>query len=423
MSAPVPSPSSGPSWVRRLPMYGLPREVWVLTAVAFFVALGFGILAPAIPVFAKTFGVSNLAASSVISVFALMRFVSALAGGRLVDRFGERVILATGIGIVAVSSFVAGLSESFPQLLLLRGIGGVGSAMFTVSALSLLLRVSAPEQRGQASGSFQSGFLLGGIFGPAFGGPLTEWSLRAPFFVYAATLAAAGTVAMVFLAHSSLRAKDQKSGAERAPTSLKTAFRSSAYRAAVINNFANGWSIFGVRAALIPIFVVEGLEVGAKWTGIGLVVGAVSQVLVLIPAGRLADTRGRKPFLLAGAALALLAAVVLAFSGSVPPYLIAMMLFGSASAMIGVSSAAVVGDVIEGRGGTPVAAYQMAADAGTFTGPLVAGALSDTYSYETAFLATAGVSVIALLTVLGMPETKPREPNEPVRSGSEDPPP
>ncbi len=393
-------------------MYGLPREVAVLTAVAFFVALGFGILAPAIPVFAKSFDVSNLAASSIISVFALMRFVSALAGGTLVNRLGERVVLASGIAIVAVSSFFAGLSQSFPQLLLLRGIGGVGSAMFTVAALSLLLRVASADERGQASGSFQSGFLLGGIFGPAFGGPLTEWSIRAPFFVYAGTLAAAGSVAMVFLARTSLHERDAVTGADHAPTSLRTAFRSSAYRAAVVNNFANGWSIFGVRAALIPIFVVEGLKVGASWTGIGLVVGALTQVAVLIPAGRLADRRGRKPYLLAGAALALVAAVVLAFSGTVAPYLVAMALFGAASALIGVSSAAVVGDVIGGRGGTPVAAYQMAADAGTFTGPLVAGALSDTYSYETAFLATAGVSVIAVLAVMVMPETKPAQPPE-----------
>ncbi len=391
----------------RLPMSGLPPEVAVLTAVAFFVALGFGILAPAIPIFAKTFGVSNLAASSIISVFALMRFVSALGGGRLVDLFGERIILATGIGIVAVSSLFAGFSQSFPQLLLLRGIGGVGSAMFTVSALSLLLRVASAEQRGQASGSFQAGFLVGGIVGPAFGGALTEWSIRAPFFVYAGTLAAAGSVAMIFLARTSLKERDTQTGADHAPTSLRVAFRSSAYRAAVVNNFANGWSIFGVRAALIPIFVVEGLGVGALWTGIGLVVGAVSQVLVLIPAGKLADTRGRRPYLLGGAILALVAAVVLALSNSIPPYLVAMALFGAASALIGVSSAAVVGDVIGGRGGTPVAAFQMAADAGTFTGPLVSGALSDTYSYETAFLATAGVSVIALITVLRMPETKP----------------
>lgn len=409
-AAPLPhsETSEGAKTYRlRLPMHGLPREVGVLTAVAFCVALGFGIVAPAIPVFAKDFGVSNLAASSVVSVFALLRFVSALGGGFLVDRFGERLVLATGIGIVAVSSLLAGLSQSFAQLLVLRGVGGVGSAMFSVSALSLLLRVTGPEQRGQASGSFQSGFLVGGIVGPAFGGPLTEWSIRAPFFVYAATLAAAGAVAMVFLARTSLRDKDAAPGAAVSPTSLAKAFRARAYRSAVVNNFSNGWSIFGVRAALVPIFVVEGLKVGAAWTGIGLVLGALTQVLVLIPAGRLADTRGRKPYLMAGAALALAAGVILAFSTTIPPYLAAMAVFGAASALIGVSSAAVVGDVIGGRGGKPVAVYQMAADLGTFTGPLVAGALSDAFGFESAFFATAAVSLIALLTVVRMPETKP----------------
>jgi MFS family permease len=404
-----PLPSRRPSGLTSV-LHGLtelPREVIVLAAVAFCVALGFGIVVPAIPVFAKSFGVSNFWASSVVSVFALMRFVSAFGGGFLVNRLGERLVLALGIGIVAVSSAMAGFAQSFPELLALRGIGGVGSAMFTVSALSLLLRVSAPEQRGQASGAFQSGFLIGGIAGPLLGGPLTEWSIRAPFFVYAVTLAAAGAVALVFLARTSLRDREQAVGSAHAPTAFRQAVRSSAYRAAVVNNFANGWSIFGVRAALIPIFVVEGLQVGAKWTGIGLTVGAVTQILVLVPAGRLADTRGRKPFLLSGAALGLVAAIVLAPSTSIPPYLVAMALFGAASALIGVSSAAVVGDVIGGRGGTPVAAYQMAADAGTFTGPLVAGALSDSFSFEAAFVATGAVSLVAVLTVLRMPETRP----------------
>ena len=47
--------------------------------------------------------------------------------------------MATGIYIVAVSSGLAGISQSYVQLLLLRGLGGIGSAMFTVSAFTLLL--------------------------------------------------------------------------------------------------------------------------------------------------------------------------------------------------------------------------------------------------------------------------------------------
>ena len=63
--------------IRRTPLLaGLPREVAVLSSVSFAVALGFGILIPVLPVFARTFGVSALEASAVVSVFALVRFVT-----------------------------------------------------------------------------------------------------------------------------------------------------------------------------------------------------------------------------------------------------------------------------------------------------------------------------------------------------------
>jgi len=385
----------------RNPFGSLPPEVVVLTAVAFSVALGFGIVAPAIPLFA---------AGGVISVFALVRFASAPLAGRLVNGAGERVVLATGIGIVGVSSLLAGLSGSYLQLVVLRGVGGFGSALFTVSSFALLLRVVAPDQRGRAAGTYQTGFLLGGIAGPAFGGPLTAWSLRAPFFAYAGTLLVAGGVAMVFLARAALRHDNLANLAaagmtDHAPTPLGTALRSSAYRAAVANNFAVGWAIFGVRSSLIPLFVVEGLRLGPSWTGAGLVLSAVVQAVVLIPAGRLVDTRGRRPYLRAGAAFSLAAGVTMAVAGGAPLFLLGMALYGTGSALLGVSCAAVVGDVIGGRGGTPVAAFQMASDAGAFIGPLVAGLLADAASFQGAFLATAGVCALAFATTLVMPET------------------
>jgi MFS family permease len=322
---------------------------------------------------------------------------------------GERVVLASGIGIVAVSSLLAGMSGSYTQLLVLRGIGGFGSALFTVSSFALLMRVAAPDQRGRSAGTYQTGFLLGAIAGPAFGGPLTAWSLRAPFFVYAVTLMVAGGVAMVFLARTALHEHEVAAGtADIAPTPLGTALRSPAYRAAVANNFAVGWAIFGVRSSLIPLFVVEGLRLGPSWTGAGLVLSAVVQALVLIPVGRLVDTRGRRPFLQGGGAFSMAAGVAMALAGSPPLFMIGMALYGTGSAMLSVSCAAVVGDVIGGRGSTPVAAFQMASDAGAFLGPLVAGLLADAASFEVAFLATAAVSGLAFATTLVMPETRRR---------------
>ena len=75
----------------------LPLEVPVLAAIAFAVAVGFGIVAPVIPLYARELGVGATLAGAVVSVFAGMRLVSGLLGGRLVDRFSERSVLTAGL--------------------------------------------------------------------------------------------------------------------------------------------------------------------------------------------------------------------------------------------------------------------------------------------------------------------------------------
>ncbi|HEX2807806.1 MAG TPA: MFS transporter [Kineosporiaceae bacterium] len=392
---------------------GLPREVAVLSAVAFCVALGFGIVAPALPVFAKSFGVTATQASSVISVFALLRLISAVPAGWLIDRIGERAVLAVGLSIVAVSSALAGLSTTFDQLLVLRGAGGLGSAMFSVSAMALLLRSVGPDQRGRAAGAFQGGFLLGGVAGPAVGGLVTGISIRLPFFVYAATLAAAVVVVVTMMARTQLRAKDATDPltAEPAGThgwaTLRRALGQRAYMTVLTVNLGNGFTSFGLRSAIVPLFVVYALRLSPAWTGYGLLASALVQAILLLPAGRLADTRGRKPALIIGTASGSVGFSVLALSGSIPMFLIAMGILGGSAALLGSAPAAVVGDITGGRRSGPVVAtYQMMSDVGAVAGPLIAGYIVDrTGSYETGFFVGAAVIAVAFALSTVMPET------------------
>jgi MFS family permease len=406
----------------RSPFEGLPREVGVLVAVAVAVAVGFGVVAPAIPEFARSFGVGKTAAGAVISAFALMRFVSALGGGRLVDAVGERIILTIGIGIVAVSTGLAGLSQSYVQLLVLRGIGGVGSAMFTVSATALLFRVVDDSNRGRATGLFQSGFLIGGLLGPLVGGFLTEYSLRLPFFVYAVSLVAAGSIGAVFLRaarprtrlardHDPRACEPSQPAGPPAPhehvlnTSLRDAWAHPAYRAAVAVNFAIGWSFFGVRASLIPLFVTEALHQRALWIGVGFLCSSLVQASFLTTAGRFVDRHGRRPAMIGGTLTAGASLGLLALSTALPLYLVAMTAIGLGGAFVGTAPGAVVGDIMRGRGGSVVAVFQMASDAGSITGPLAAGWLADTASFGAAFGACAVVMAAAAAMAVRMPET------------------
>ena len=375
----------------------------MLVVVAFFVALGFGIVAPALPLFARDFGVGKAAAASVVSAFAFLRIAFAFPAGRLIDALGERLVLGAGIGIVAVSSLLAGLAQSYWQLLVLRGAGGVGSAMFSIAANSLIVRMVPSVQRARAVGLWQGGFLLGGIAGPGLGGVVTNASIRLPFFLYAGTLAVAGGVALVALRHTPLEDKTASGAIRR--TSLRTALRHPAYRAALATVFADSWASMGVRAALIPLYVQEGLHRSVIWTGIGFWCVAGINGAVLLPAGRFADRVGRKPVLVAGTAISASSFVLLALSSSLPAFLIAMGILGLGSGLIDVAPGAIVGDVIEGRGGPVFAAYSMSGDIANVVGPVATGALAES-SYAGAFALTAGI--LAGATAMGamMPETR-----------------
>ena len=390
----------------------LPREVRVLAIIAFVVALGFGVVAPAIPLFVRDYGVGTTAVGFAVSAFAFARFVSAFGSGSLVERIGERVVLATGLIIVAVTTGAAGLAGSFPLFVSLRAAGGIGSAMFTVSALSLLLRTSPPAQRGRAAATYQGGFILGGIAGPAAGGFLAEISPRVPFLVYAGFLLVAGAVTLVLLRPAALgpvapATPSPTDAVPAVPGGLRAALRSRAYLAALVANLGVGWVLFGVRNSLVPLYVTEELGKTVAWAGAGLLAGSIAQAVGLLRAGRLSDSWGRRPSLVLGSGLATASIAVLVLPPALGIFLLAMATLGLGASLLASVPAAVIGDLSPARGGRLVAVFQMVADLGAVTGPLVAGWLTDAFSYQVAFGVSAAVLGLGLLAALTMPRPVP----------------
>ncbi|MGY1744233.1 MFS transporter [Blastococcus sp. SYSU D00695] len=375
--------------------------------VAFVVALGFGVVAPAIPLFARDFGVGTTAVGLAVSAFAFFRFASAFGGGTLVERLGERTVLAAGLAVVAVTSGLAALAGSFPVFLALRAVGGIGSAMFTVSALALLLRVAPATARGRAAATYQGGFILGGIAGPAVGGLLTELSPRLPFFFYAVMLLVAGAVALVLLREPAGRPGAGAAAATpdlaEGPVRLGAALRSRVYVAALVVNLGIGWVLFGVRNSLVPLYVTEELGRGAAWAGAGLLAGSAAQALGLLRAGRLADSWGRRPALVLGATLGTTAMTLLVLPPATGLFLLSMATFGLAASLLSSVPAALVGDLSPARGGRLVAVFQMSGDLGAVIGPLVAGWLTDVASFQVAFGVSTAVVAAGLVAALGLP--------------------
>jgi MFS family permease len=387
------------------PFKDLPREVSILVAASFFVAVGFGIVLPAIPVFAKSFGVNNAAIGLMVSAFAITRFASGLISGTLVDKFGERAVFSSGVFMVALFTFLAGLAQSYEQLLFFRAAGGLGSSMFSVAAGSVIMRSVDDANRGRAQSVYQGSFLLGGIAGPAIGGLLSVISLRAPFFVYSGMLICSGTVAHFFLKGDKI-GKVDKSVDTSDHTTVREALAMKPYRIALVLTFIGTWVFFGLRASILPIFVTEELDSTTAVVGYGLALSAVIQGLVLLRAGRYSDEKGRRAASIIGAQVVLFGVLLLTFSIHIWMYLLAMAVLGFGGAFISITPASIVGDVIKGKGGKVIAIFQMAGDAGMMVGPIIIGAVSDFFSYRTAFGMSAAIFVIALILVYQIPETR-----------------
>jgi MFS family permease len=230
----------------------IPREIWVLIAAAFVIAVGFGLITPVLPEFAQSFGVGATASSVVVSAFAFFRLAFAPGGGRLIARLGERPVYLLGLVIVALSTGATAFAQTYGQLLLFRGLGGIGSTMFTVSAVALLVRIAPPTIRARVSSAYASAFLIGGVMGPVAGGLLGNLGLRVPFLVYAVALLIAAAIVALAIKPGALRPAD---GAPVLPVlPVKEAWGDSAYRAAIGSAVANGWANFGVRNAILPLF-------------------------------------------------------------------------------------------------------------------------------------------------------------------------
>lgn len=387
----------------------MPTEIKVLVASAFVIAIGFGLVSPVLPAYARSFDVGVTAASVVVSAFAFFRLVFAPVGGALVNRLGERWVYLTGLSLVALSSVATAFAQSYWQLLVYRGLGGIGSTMFTVSAMALLVRLAPPSIRGRVSSAWASTFLIGGMLGPVLGGALGQFGLRVPFLVYAGLLfVAAGVVGFSL---SSARLRPAAGGSEAPPMQLSEAFAHPTYRAACASAFANGWCNFGVRIAVLPQLAVAVHD--DTWVaGVALALAAFGTAVTLQVGGRYADAVGRRPLVLVGLVVTGLSLGALGWSGSLVVLLVLSVVSGLGAGLVNPGQQAAVADVIgnDRSGGKVLSTFQMFQDGGAILGPVLVGVVADLAGFGWAFVVTGAVSLLAVLPWLRAQETLVRDP-------------
>ncbi len=387
------------------PFSEFPREVGVLVFASFFVAVGFGIISPTLPLFARSFGVNHAQVGAILAAFAFARFATGLISGKLVDHFGERLVYSFGIGFVSITSFAAGFAQSYEQLLIFRAVGGFGSSMFSVAAGSILLRAVDDDHRARAQSLYNGSFLVGMMAGPVVGGALSGFSLRAPMIIYGFLLIGASASGAFLLRNSTLAAKPTATQ-ERETITLRSALALKPYRSALIISFITSWVLFGMSRSILPLFMVEEIKVSPSFMGLGFTISTVINGIFLMKAGKLSDINGRRYSAVIGTSFLTLFILALALTTEPWMFLAASVIVGFGGAFLSTTPSAIVGDVLEGKGGQVIGLFQMAGDAGAMVAPLILGAIADGYGYRPAFLVTAALMLVAVAVSIKLPETR-----------------
>ena len=370
------------------------------------VALGYGVISPALPSFARTFGVGIKAVTFLVTAFSLSRLCFAPISGLLAQRLGERRIYIAGLLIVGLATAACAYSQAYWQLMLFRIISGVGSTMFYVSALGLMIHISPADVRGRIAGIFTTSFMIGAVCGPAIGGLTGSWGLTAPFIVYGAAMLIVAVVLHYGLRHSALAAPPP---ATRSTVTMHEALRFRAYWSALLSNFATGWAAFGLRVALVPLFVSDVMHRSIGMIGLVLGAFAAGNAVAVIPSGYLSDRMGRRSLLIVGLATSGVATICLGAVSSLTAFMIAAFVSGATTGIFMSPMQAAVADILgsQARAGMPVAAVQMLSDLGAIVGSVAVGWVAEEVSFGWGF----GISGIVLLIAAGAwvlsPETRP----------------
>jgi EmrB/QacA subfamily drug resistance transporter len=128
----------------------------------------------ALPVVRAQLGASASSAQWIVESYMLFLSSLLLAGGALGDRWGRRVVFVVGTSLFAVASAWCAVSPSVEQLIVARGVQGIGAALLVPGSLALISANFPKERRGRAIGAWAALTSIAAGIGPLLGGWLAD---------------------------------------------------------------------------------------------------------------------------------------------------------------------------------------------------------------------------------------------------------
>lgn len=400
-----------------------------LCAAGFLARLSYALArTPVTPLFALMLGAGPEAVGLVVGASTITGIFFKLPAGALSDIFGRRVLLLLGLLFFALPPFGYLLIDTYRQLLLLRFVHGLATAIYAPVAMAVVAD-TAGSHKGEWLSWFSSLTIIGTLLGPPLGGFFLSSLEPAGSSLHefrVAYLACGGfgvlalLTAWLFLPPS----PPQEITAERLSMAIIwQRFQQgvgeiiSDRRVVVTSNMEGIQNLsLGALEAFLPVYAVT--QVGLSEFDAGLLWAMQIGVTLLAKPimGRISDRWGRKPVITSGMLLCAVPMLWIPHTHTFSGLLGLAAIFGSGEAFVTSSAAAVVADLCKARSyGAAMGVFGTLFDIGHASGPILAGVLVAMWGIPMAFAVIATLLVAAtgvFVSTMGpLPTTVPVSDN------------
>lgn len=385
----------------------------LLGAAIFLNYVDRGSLPTAAPVLRGDLGLSKEEYGLAVSAFFWVYAPIQLFAGWLCDRFSVYKLLAAGILVWALSTFLVGFAGGFLSLFVLRIMLGIGESLAFPGSSKIIARHVPPERRGTANAALAMGIAIGPAVGTLAGGLMVAaWGWQAMFFVF-------GALTLLWLVpwFRLVRALPEASSDEREPrvAASKLLRQWPLWSMSIVHMLGN--YCFYFLLAWLPLFLTESRGFSkTEWVYIAAI-GYAVQGVCAFAYGQLSDwwTRSgrsealcRRWMMIVSQSVAALAIFGLAFTHSALGITLLLCLAGAASGALSMNLYAIAQMFSGPRAAGSWVGFQNALgnSSGIF-GPIVTAYVVTHTGYDAAFYLTAAVAAFgALWWAVGVPRIR-----------------
>ena len=365
------------------------RIVAVTGSIVFLDAMLFGAIIPLLPRFADDYDLTKLEAGLLLGAYGGGALVGGIPGGLLVGRVGPKRGVLMGLCVLALASLAFALAGGPVALGVARFAQGLSSATTWAGALAWA-SVSVPRaRRGQALGAVFGLAVFGFVVGPMFGGVADLVGIRPSF----------GAVAVVAAGLAgALAAVDAPPREERRPGAISRALQDRAFVGGLWLNTLPAL-FFGTLDVLVPLHL-DSLGYGALAIAAVFFTAGIVEVVVNPVVGRISDRRGRLLPVRVALTASIVVAVAIAFATA--PLVVAGLVVAASVTFGGffTPGMALVADRAEHAGlaqGVGFGATNTAWALGALTGPVIGGALAQTFGDAVPYLLCGALCAVTLV--------------------------